>query len=368
MASIVIENVSKVFRGRPKSVRAVEDLSLAVADGEFLVLVGPSGCGKSTTLRLIAGLETPSSGVIRIGDRDVATVAPKDRDVAMVFQDYALYPHMTVYKNMAFGLKMRKTPRGEIDRQVRETAELLGLTDLLDRRPGQLSGGEQQRVAVGRAIVRKPNVFLFDEPLCNLDAKLRLELRAEISSLHRRLQTTVLYVTHDQQEAMALGDRIVVMNEGRAHQVDTPQQVYNHPDDRFVAEFIGAPTMNLIRGRIENDGDGVFFDGDFGRWKLPDEPARALGELKDCAVLLGVRAGDVRFGAMSSTGSIGARTFLVESLGDCRHVHVRAQCGAKIILRTSCDASVEPDQEVTIVVDLLSSHFFAGDEVGTRLA
>ncbi len=366
MASVAIEKVSKVFRGRRDEVRAVDDLSLSAADGEFLVLVGPSGCGKSTTLRLVAGLERPNCGVIRINDRDVAKVAPKDRDVAMVFQDYALYPHMTVYKNMAFGLKMRKTPRGEIDRQVRETAELLGLTELLERRPGQLSGGEQQRVAVGRAIVRKPNVFLFDEPLSNLDAKLRLELRAQIKALHRRLQTTILYVTHDQQEAMALGDRVVVMNEGRARQIDAPQRVYDRPDDRFVAEFIGAPTMNLVRGRIVKDGDIVVFDGDFGRWGLSGEVAAALGGLEDCAVELGVRASDVSLGeggAMSGTGQV----CLVESLGDCLHVHVRAKSGATVVLRASSGVSVEVDQEVSMVVEVARVHFFAGDEVGARL-
>lgn len=371
MASVELKNVSKVFRGRKAAVRAVDDLSLRVEDGEFLVLVGPSGCGKSTTLRLIAGLETPTDGVVCIGDRNVGAVAPRDRDVAMVFQNYALYPHMTVYKNMAFGLKMRKTPRSRIDRLVRETAELLGLSQLLNRRPRQLSGGEQQRVALGRAIVRNPNVFLFDEPLSNLDAKLRLELRAEIKALHRRLQTTILYVTHDQQEAMSLGDRIAVMQSGRAHQVGTPQRVYDRPDDRFVAEFIGAPTMNLIRGRVEREGDDVFFDGDFGRWRVSARAAFALSDLTDGAVELGVRAGDVRLcreQAPSSEGLAHGRVLFSESLGEYCNVHVQGVRGATIVVRTGCDTSVDPDQEATISVDLSRCYFFSGDEAGKRLA
>ncbi len=366
MGSVDIQNVSKAFRSRRTNVVAVDGLSLTAADGEFLVLVGPSGCGKSTTLRVVAGLESPDAGTICIGGRDVTRVSPKDRDVAMVFQNYALYPHMTVYKNMAFGLKMRKTPKVEIDRQVRETAELMGLTDLLDRRPGELSGGEQQRVAVGRAIVRKPNVFLFDEPLSNLDAKLRLELRAQIKALHRRLQTTILYVTHDQQEAMALGDRVAVMNEGRACQVGAPQEIYDWPDDRFVGEFVGAPTMNMIRGRIERDGDGVVFDGDFGRWVLAGEHARALEGFENCAVELGVRANDVRLGGDGSMAGVGT-VFLVESLGDCLHVHVRSANGATVVLRTGSDVQVAVEQDVSIVVDGVHAHFFAGDDEGRRL-
>ncbi|HID11964.1 MAG TPA: sn-glycerol-3-phosphate ABC transporter ATP-binding protein UgpC, partial [Candidatus Latescibacteria bacterium] len=240
MAEVVLKEVTKVFDGK---VVAVDRLNLKVEDREFVVLVGPSGCGKSTTLRMIAGLEEVTEGEIYIDGRLVNDVPPKHRDVAMVFQNYALYPHMTVYQNMAFGLKMRKYPKAEIDRRVREAAEILGITHLLDRKPKALSGGERQRVAVGRAIVRKPKVFLFDEPLSNLDAKLRVQMRAEISKLHAQLGATTIYVTHDQMEAMTMGDRIVVLKDGVVQQVDTPLNLYNRPANRFVAGFIGSPSM-----------------------------------------------------------------------------------------------------------------------------
>ena len=245
MASVTLENVSKVY---PGDVYAVRNLDLEIRDGEFLVLVGPSGCGKSTTLRMIAGLETISTGTLKIGDRVVNDVHPRDRDIAMVFQNYALYPHMTVGQNMSFALKMRKTPKQQIRKSVAWAAELLGLQDLLDRKPKALSGGQRQRVALGRAIVRKPAVFLFDEPLSNLDAKLRVETRAEIKRLHRQLKTTTIYVTHDQEEAMTLGDRVVVMCDGLKRQSDSPLQVYQHPADRFVASFLGMPPMNFLEG------------------------------------------------------------------------------------------------------------------------
>src|SRR3989304_3391716 len=251
MAGVTLEQVTRTFRTRKGEVRAVDDLSLSVGDGEFIVLVGPSGCGKTTTLRLIAGLEELTTGTIRIGDRVVNRVAPKDRDVAMVFQNYALYPHMTVYKNMAFGLKMRRVPRKDILRKVGEVAGKLGLTHLLERKPASLSGGECQRVAVGRAIGRKPQGFLFDEPLSNLDAGLRTQMRTELKDLHRELRTTVVYVTHDQEEAMTLGDRLVVLKEGVVQQCGTPLEVYNRPANRFVAGFIGTPPMNFFDGRLE---------------------------------------------------------------------------------------------------------------------
>src|SRR5947208_421656 len=256
MAKVTVNHVYKIFPGeKGSSVTAVEDVNLEIADREFVVLVGPSGCGKSTTLRMIAGLEEASMGDIYIGDRRVNDVAPKDRDIAMVFQSYALYPHMTVYDNLAFGLKLRKTPKSEIDRRVKEAAEILGLQNLLKRKPKQLSGGQRQRVALGRAIVREPLVFLMDEPLSNLDAKLRVQTRAELIKLHQRLQTTVIYVTHDQVEAMTMGHRIAVMRDGILQQLDTPQVLYDRPSNMFVAGFIGSPAMNFFPGTVVN-GDG----------------------------------------------------------------------------------------------------------------
>src|SRR5574342_171399 len=255
MARVELREVTKLYE---KEVVAVNRANINIHDKEFVVLVGPSGCGKSTTLRMVAGLEEISSGEIYIGDRIVNEVAPKDRDIAMVFQNYALYPHMTVYENMAFGLKLRKFPKAEIDQRVREAARILGIESFLDRKPKALSGGQRQRVAVGRAIVRKPQVFLFDEPLSNLDAKLRVQMRTEISKLHTRLETTMIYVTHDQVEAMTMGDRIVVMKDGNIQQIDTPLNLYNHPKNKFVAGFIGSPAMNFMAGKVAQE-EGLFF-------------------------------------------------------------------------------------------------------------
>ena len=254
----------------------IKDLNIKVEDKEFLVLVGPSGCGKTTALRLLAGLEEITDGQIIIGDRVVNDVAPKDRDIAMVFQSYALYPHLSVYDNMAFGLKLRKTPKEEIKRRVNDAAEILGITDLLQRKPRQLSGGQRQRVAVGRAIVREPKVFLFDEPLSNLDAKLRVQMRAEISKLHQRLQTTFIYVTHDQTEAMTMATRIAVINKGELQQLDTPQNLYDYPNNLFVAGFIGSPAMNFFPAKLVKDGDKMIVDtGDF-KVQIPAELRRTL--------------------------------------------------------------------------------------------
>src|SRR5256714_1079623 len=260
MAKVVVKNVSKVYRGdKGRDVTAVRDVNLEIHDREFVVLVGPSGCGKSTTLRMIAGLEEISRGEIYIGDRLVNDVAPKDRDIAMVFQNYALYPHMTVYDNLAFGLKLRKYSKTEIKKRVQDAARTLGIEDLLERNPKALSGGQRQRVAVGRAIVRQPKVFLFDEPLSNLDAKMRVQMRAEITKLHQRLQATIIYVTHDQIEAMTMGDRIVVMNNGKVQQIDTPLKLYNEPDNLFVAGFLGSPPMNFINGELKQERDAIVF-------------------------------------------------------------------------------------------------------------
>ena len=249
MAEVILEHINKMYGSKQ---HAVKDFNLHIEDREFMVFVGPSGCGKSTTLRMIAGLEDISDGILKIGDRVVNDVPPKDRDIAMVFQNYALYPHMNVYENMAFGLKLRKTPKEEIERRVRDAAKILQIEHLLGRKPKELSGGQRQRVAMGRAIVREPAVFLMDEPLSNLDAKLRVEMRSQINQLHRRLGATIVYVTHDQVEAMTLGNRIVVMRDGLIMQVDTPMNLYDFPQNKFVAGFIGSPSMNLLNARVQN--------------------------------------------------------------------------------------------------------------------
>ena len=267
MASVTLKNIYKIYTG---GVTAVSDFCLDIEDKEFIVLVGPSGCGKSTTLRMVAGLEEISDGELYIGDKLVNDVAPKDRDIAMVFQNYALYPHMTVYDNMAFGLKLRKTPKAQIDKRVKEAARILDIEHLLNRKPKALSGGQRQRVALGRAIVREPKVFLMDEPLSNLDAKLRVQMRTEITKLHQRLQTTFIYVTHDQTEAMTMGSRIVVMKDGFIQQVDTPQNLYDYPTNLFVAGFIGSPQMNFFSVKLEKTNDGVYAVFGDNKIKVPE--------------------------------------------------------------------------------------------------
>jgi len=275
MANLSLKHIYKVY---PGDVTAVKDFNLEIADKEFIVFVGPSGCGKSTTLRMIAGLEEISKGELYIGDRLVNEVEPKERDIAMVFQSYALYPHMTVYDNMAFGLKLRKVPKDEIDKKVKDAAKILDIEHLLDRKPKALSGGQRQRVALGRAIVREPKVFLMDEPLSNLDAKLRVQMRTEISKLHQRLQTTFIYVTHDQVEAMTMGTRIVVMKDGIVQQVDSPQEIYNNPANIFVAGFIGSPQMNFIDGTIKEEGGKYFACFQSEKIEMPMDKARLLKE------------------------------------------------------------------------------------------
>ncbi|MCL4521614.1 MAG: ABC transporter ATP-binding protein [Firmicutes bacterium] len=289
MASVRLEHVFKRFG----NVDAVSDVNLDIADQEFLVLLGPSGCGKTTTLRMVAGLEELSDGSIFIGDREVSQVAPKDRDIAMVFQNYALYPHMTVYENMAFGLKLRKVPRAEIERRVKEAAEILGLGSLLARKPKELSGGQRQRVALGRAIVREPKAFLMDEPLSNLDAKLRTQTRVELKRLHQRLGATILYVTHDQTEAMTMGTRIVVMRDGVVQQVATPDDVYNRPANQFVATFVGTPAMNLLPGELGQSAGALSFHTYGQQIVLPDVLRAAASGLTGRKLTLGVRPEDV---------------------------------------------------------------------------
>ena len=275
MANLSLKNINKIY---DNGFHAVKDFNMEIEDKEFIIFVGPSGCGKSTTLRMIAGLEDISSGELEIDGKRMNEVEPKDRDIAMVFQNYALYPHMTIYDNMAFSLKIKKTPKDEIDRKVKEAAKILGIENLLKRKPKQLSGGQRQRVAMGRAIVRNPKVFLMDEPLSNLDAKLRVQMRIEISKLHQKLGTTMIYVTHDQTEAMTLGTRIVVMKDGVVQQIDTPQNLYDHPKNLFVAGFIGSPQINLIDVEVIKEEDDVYVKNDYIKLKLPKQKAQTLIE------------------------------------------------------------------------------------------
>jgi multiple sugar transport system ATP-binding protein len=381
MANIELENVSKVFSG---GIVAVDDVTLEIGDGEFVVLVGPSGCGKSTLLRMIAGLEEVSAGRISIGGQDVTDLAPRSRDIAMVFQSYALYPHMTVRQNIGYGLKVRRAPKEEAKQRVEEVAELLGLEELLDRRPAHLSGGQRQRVAMGRAIVREPKAFLMDEPLSNLDAKLRVGMRASLAQLHRRLGTTTVYVTHDQTEAMTLGQRVAVIRDGRILQVDTPQRLYHEPRDVFVAAFIGTPAMNLVEAVIDGD------DAVFGRLRIRLDPARrpAPGYHK---VTLGIRPEAFEAAASAPPGSptIEVEPAVVEELGSDAHVffpvdaprigleagqdgeaegtllaHDKALFGARIDPRV--DAVV--GRSLTLAVDPTRFHFFDVDTGFSLLA
>ena len=324
MADVAFENVSKEFTG---GTRAVDDLTLDIPDGEFLILVGPSGCGKTTALRLIAGLEKPTAGTIRIGADMVNGISPRDRDIAMVFQNYALYPHMTVWRNLAFGLKERRTPKREIDRRVGEISSILGLDELLKRRPAQLSGGQRQRVAMGRALVREPKAFLLDEPLSNLDAKLRVQMRAELKRLHQRLRITTVYVTHDQVEAMTLADRIVVMSGGKALQVGAPQEVYRRPDSLFVAGFIGSPAMNLLRGRA--DGSRVVA-GDLA-FSRP-------GGVPGGDVVVGIRPESIA-PAADGRPSAELEVDLVEPLGEATLVH-------GTVAGTAVESGAEEEKEI----------------------
>jgi multiple sugar transport system ATP-binding protein len=332
MAEIALEEVSKVYGD---GTTAIADLNLDVGDGEFVVLVGPSGCGKTTALRMVAGLESISRGNIRIGERVVNNVPPKERDIAMVFQDYALYPHMTVYDNMAFGLKLRKVPKGEIDRRVREAAGILGLEEFLERKPKALSGGQRQRVAMGRAIVREPKAFLMDEPLSNLDAKLRVQMRSEISRIQGELKVTTLYVTHDQIEAMTMGDRVAVIRRGVLQQAATPQYLYDHPTNLFVAGFIGSPAMNMVEaGLSRSDGSGVVEFGGF-RLEMPEEVFAARPDLKAYEgkrVIVGIRPEDMEDVSLVSDAPQGRRirstVVLRESLGADVLVHITVRAPA----------------------------------------
>ena len=320
MASITFKNVVKTY---DNGVTVVPDLNLEINDKEFIVLVGPSGCGKSTTLRMIAGLEDVTSGELIIGDKVVNAVPPKDRDIAMVFQNYALYPHMTVYDNMAFGLKIRKKDKAEIDRRVKEAANILDIEKLLDRKPKALSGGQRQRVAVGRAIVRNPKVFLFDEPLSNLDAKLRVQMRAEISDLHHRLKATMIYVTHDQIEAMTMSDKIVVMKDGKVQQIGSPLYLYNHPYNKFVAGFIGTPPMNFLSVKvIEKGGKLVVDEGSFDITPT-DEQAKKLKDYIGKEVYFGIRPEDLIYQKNAApSNNLQMKVSVIEPLGADTHLHL----------------------------------------------
>lgn len=358
MGKVVFEHVTKSF----DTFTAVNDFSLDINDGEFLVLVGPSGCGKSTALRCLAGLEEITSGRILIGDRDVTYLDPKDRDIAMVFQNYALYPHMSVRDNMAFGLKLRHTPKTEINRRVDDAAEILGIRQLLERKPRALSGGQRQRVALGRAIVREPQCFLMDEPLSNLDAKLRVQTRAEIIKLQKRLGTTTIYVTHDQVEAMTMGDRIAVMNAGELQQLDTPQNLYETPANRFVATFIGSPAMNVFPAMVSNGAGGpTITSGDF-RVEVPATRAERVKPMSGKDVLVGIRPEHIEvaeFAEMAGDGNtINLPVDLVEHLGSETLLHLRGTDGNVIVARVDPRTRLAAGDVARLAVNTNQLHVF----------
>ena len=399
MARVLLSNVTKVY---PGNVTAVEDFNLDINDGEFVVFVGPSGCGKSTTLRMVAGLEEISGGTIAIGDRVVNNVAPKDRDIAMVFQNYALYPHMTVYKNMAFGLKLRKVPKQEIEQRVREAARVLDIEHLLERKPKALSGGQRQRVAVGRAIVRDPACFLFDEPLSNLDAKLRVTTRAELKRLHHRLKTTTIYVTHDQEEAMTLGDRIVIMSNGKVQQVAPPIEMYQSPANRYVAGFIGTPPTKFFHGRVIDEGGKLYFEegrlenakttgddadpdapvltdgdlvvpGDGFKLALPDRIAVAARERVGDHLVMGVRPehfslarGNAVGGALDGS-QLDVTLGVIEPLGSDMDLYFSTKYHDNLVARVPAELGIKDGQQLPLAVNTERCHLFEPGEFGRNL-
>src|ERR1051325_2133372 len=402
MAQVALNRVSKVY---PGGVKAVDAIDLSIRDQEFVVLVGPSGCGKSTTLRMVAGLEEISDGEVKIGERVVNNVPPKDRDIAMVFQNYALYPHMTVYKNMAFALKVRGIAKNQIHERVMEAAKILEIEHLLERKPKALSGGQRQRVAVGRAIVREPAAFLFDEPLSNLDAKLRVTTRAELKRLHHRLKTTTIYVTHDQEEAMTLGDRIVVMKDGKIQQADTPLRTYNHPVNRFVAGFIGMPPMNFFDGQIREIGGKLAFEegklvnsspsrgagsngngnghgphikaGELtmpgGGFTLPIPPylADTMRKSLNRHVVLGIRPEHFHLKSMEGSEMSAAVKMVlnvIEPLGNDMDVYMHTRLHDHVVGRVEAQAGLQRDSEQTVYIDLRKIHFFEPGETGMNLS
>jgi multiple sugar transport system ATP-binding protein len=372
MASVELSHVHKIYEG---GFTAVDDFSLHIADREFIVLVGPSGCGKSTTLRMIAGLEEITSGTISIGGRLMNQVAPKDRDIAMVFQSYALYPHMTAFENMAFALSLRHVPKVTISEKVRRAAEKLGIAQLLDKRPRQLSGGQRQRVALGRAIVRDPQCFLFDEPLSNLDAKLRVEMRAEIKRLHLELGSTTVYVTHDQEEAITLGDRVVVMKDGLVHQCAGPLEIYHRPVNRFVAGFLGTPPMNFFTGRLVDEGGQLFFDE--GTAKLP-VPAWATVALRERSagnpeLVMGVRPEAIILPRPNDSAAADAVTlpmklWLVQPLGAKMDVYLATARHERIVAHVDARAGLGVGANLQVVLDMDRVHFFEPGDAGRTVA
>jgi multiple sugar transport system ATP-binding protein len=392
MARVDIENVVKIY---PGNVKAVDNITVHIANGEFIVLVGPSGCGKSTTLRMVAGLEEISGGTIRIGEKVVNNVPPKDRDIAMVFQNYALYPHMSVYKNMAFGLKLRGFPKAEIDKRVQDAAKILDIAHLLERKPKALSGGQRQRVAVGRAIVREPAAFLFDEPLSNLDAKLRVTTRAEIKRLHQRLKTTTIYVTHDQEEAMTLGDRIVVMKDGIIQQQDTPLVTYNSPANRFVASFIGMPPMNMFDGILKSEAGKLYFEegqlteakkiaqrsdepevmegrvvtpGTGFKMPIPPELTAQLSAYVNKQVVLGIRPEHFHLHRSSPDAvSIDVKVNVVEPLGNDMDAYVTTALHENKVVRVEADPSLKSGVSRELFIDPRKVNVFEPGVVGKNL-
>tara|TARA_R110000782_G_scaffold12913_1_gene38202 strand:- start:9291 stop:10451 length:1161 start_codon:yes stop_codon:yes gene_type:complete len=370
MAQVVLDRVEKIYKG---NIRAVKGISLHIDDGQFVVLVGPSGCGKSTTLRMIAGLEEISSGTISIGDRVVNTVAPKDRDIAMVFQNYALYPHMTVKENMAFGLKLRKTPKAEIEKRVRDASAILGLDDYLERKPKALSGGQRQRVAVGRAIVREPACFLFDEPLSNLDAKLRVSMRSELKALHQRLKTTTVYVTHDQEEAMTLGDVVVVMANGDIQQAGSPDEVFRTPVNRFVAGFVGTPPMNFLDGVLRAEGDRMVWL-ETGKSPveivLPDHLTAHARPLAGSTCVLGIRPGAISVQPDAPHDrSFLVQVVVVEPLGEQTDLRLTTPSGEHLTARVPSVHGHMPKvgQTIRVAIDPARVHAFEPGPFGRAL-
>ncbi|MGL4742521.1 MAG: ABC transporter ATP-binding protein [Sarcina sp.] len=364
MAKVVLNNIDKIYDG---GVKAVDNFNLEIKDREFIVLVGPSGCGKSTTLRMIAGLEEISGGELYIGDTVMNDVAPKDRDIAMVFQNYALYPHMTVYDNMAFGLKLRKLPKDEIDKKVREAAKILDMEHLLERKPKALSGGQRQRVAMGRAIVRHPKVFLMDEPLSNLDAKLRVQMRTEIAKLYNKLQTTFIYVTHDQTEAMTLGTRIVVMKDGIIQQVASPKEIYEHPANMFVASFIGSPQMNNLYGTTKEVDGKVMIKILDKEFELPKAKADIIKGTKhaNADVILGIRpeAISCKPEDLNKEGAVvfTSKLEVAENLGAERYLYMQVE-GRNMVVKTASNEEFVPGQEIKYTIDLRKLHMFDKEE------
>jgi len=366
MACVVLKDIKKVY---DQKFEAVKDANLKIADKEFMVIVGPSGCGKTTILRMIAGLEEITDGTIEIGGRVINDVPSKDRDIAMVFQNYALYPHMTVYQNMAFGLKLRKIPKAEIKQRVTDTAQMLDIGQLLERKPNALSGGQRQRVALGRAIVRNPAVFLFDEPLSNLDAKLRVTTRAELKALHHRLQTTSIYVTHDQTEAMTLGDRICVMYDGEIQQVAEPMEVYDQPVNRFVAGFLGTPPMNFFDGTLQQKGNETLFELNDGTTIHLRQLNGAMESYVWEKMVLGIRPEHLATEPLpgQSENSIMAKVEVVEPLGDRKEVYFKTHSGQKFMTNLDPHVEIQVNQEIKLHVDVNKTHIFEAGDTGKNV-